>query len=72
MVLGSVFHQKLHWRYSEFRNGSRMLHEEGIAVGTVIIDDDVAVKIACIQPDVAVLRVQFLLKNCRCGCTSGI
>ncbi len=59
MVLAFCFHQNYTGDILNFETAVEMLHEEGIAVGTVIIDDDVAVKIACIQPDVAVLRVQF-------------
>ena len=50
-----------------------MLHEEGIAVGTVIIDDDVAVKDSLYTAGRRGVAVQFLLKKIvGAGCTSGI
>lgn len=40
-----------------FETATELLHESGVKVTTMVVDDDVAVKIACIPPDVAVLRI---------------
>ncbi len=44
MVLAFCFHQNYTGDILNFETAVEMLHEEGITVGTVIIDDDVAVK----------------------------
>lgn len=56
-----------------FETAVEMLHEEGIAVGTVIIDDDVAVKDSLYTAGRrGVAGTVFVEKIAWCGCTSGI